>query len=126
MPAAAAMPEAGATAAATTADAGTGDFRQNRPPPRLQPLAAMLHEPAPVPHPASHSTALRRAPAAPGLQARIADEASPTVVHVSIGRVELVAQTPPATPRARPAARTSVALADYLRGQRGPERGGTR
>jgi hypothetical protein len=42
------------------------------------------------------------------------------VVHVSIGRIEVVASgAPPAPPRRSPAPPPTMALADYLRGRQG-------
>lgn len=81
------------------------------PPPLLPPASPPFAQPAPLSRP---NAALRAAPSLPSATA--ADE--PTVVHVSIGRVEFLANAPP-SPRPRPAPRAStrVPLADYLSGK---------
>lgn len=50
---------------------------------------------------------------------RPAPESESPIVHVTIGRIDVVAQVPPEPSRRRPSARPpSVALGDYLRGRR--------
>jgi hypothetical protein len=60
----------------------------------------------------------RHAPLPPSLEERAAEsEPSETVVHVSIGRIEVRAAQPPAAPEQRPARPSGprLTLADYLK-----------
>jgi hypothetical protein len=95
------------------AQASEADERTDAPPALLQPSRPTGAPTAPPVHPATVPSRLRPAPAA------ATAAAEPTVVHVSIGRVEFLpaAPAPPSRPRAAPRAAPHVPLADYLSGK---------
>lgn len=80
--------------------------------PRVASLVAPDHEPA-----ALAAAPLPRAARRQSVPAATPDaHATESVVHVSIGRVELTALVPPASARSRaPARQPTISLADYLR-----------
>jgi hypothetical protein len=97
-----------------SAQASEADERADAPPALLQPSRPTAAGATPPLHPAAAPLRPQPTPAA------ATPAAEPSVVHVSIGRVEfLPAAPPPARPRATPRATTRVPLADYLSGKSG-------
>jgi hypothetical protein len=118
-PAPAARPAAAAPVAMarSAAEPAASRIAVSRPVPLLPPRSAPPVDAAREPRadaPPARSRALRRQTEPAGA---LGAEASESVVHVSIGRVELTALTPPAAARAKSAPRQpTTSLADYLRG----------